>query len=193
MIVAPNYVGYYSPLMPQKQPHARMASLQSAPRDGGSVSLPNPTSPFSWNSAHFCLHSAYPAMPRRGVSLPPSIFPPTRLSGAIGSAPRATEPPWVFHSHSAYRPSAARSPPRVVSSSSPAQLITYLRAFNIFTGKELWRKRLPGGGQATPMTYISERSGRQFVVIVAGGHSGIGTTRGDSVVAFTLPKSSPRH
>src|SRR5262249_39101445 len=81
----------------------------------------------------------------------------------------------------------------VVSSSSPAQLITYLRAFNIFTGKELWRERLPGGGQAKPMTYISERSGRQFVVIVAGGHSGIGTTRGDSVVAFTLPKSSPRH
>src|SRR5215831_14837624 len=146
-----------------------------------------------WNSAHFCLHSAYPAMPRRGVSLPPSIFPPTRLFGAVRSAPRATEPPWVFHSHSAYRPSAARSPPRVVSSSSPAQLITYLRAFNIFTGKELWRERLPGGGQATPMTYISERSGRQFVVIVAGGHSGIGTTRGDSVVAFTLPKSSPRH
>ena len=69
----------------------------------------------------------------------------------------------------------------------------YVRAFNIFTGKELWRGRLPGGGQATPMTYISERSGRQFVVIAAGGHGGIGTTRGDSVVAFTLPESSPLH
>src|SRR5262249_24574359 len=89
-----------------------------------------------WNSAHFCLHSAYPAMPRRGVSLLRSIFPPIRLSGAVHLAPRATEPPWVFHSHSASRPSAARSPPRVASSSSPAQLITisvhstFLRARN---------------------------------------------------------------
>ena len=47
MIVAPNYVGYYSHLTPQKQPHATMASLQSAPRDGRSDSLPNPTTPFS--------------------------------------------------------------------------------------------------------------------------------------------------
>lgn len=62
----------------------------------------------------------------------------------------------------------------------------YLRAFDIATGKELWKGRLPAGGQATPMTY--ELSGRQYVVISAGGHGSLGTTRGDYVVAFALPK-----
>ncbi len=62
----------------------------------------------------------------------------------------------------------------------------YLRAFDISTGKELWKGRLPAGGQATPMTY--ELAGRQYVVIAAGGHGGLGTARGDYVVAFALPR-----
>lgn len=61
----------------------------------------------------------------------------------------------------------------------------YLRAFDVRTGEELWKGRLPGGGQATPMTY--EIDGRQFVVIAAGGHAGAGTTPGDTLVAFSLP------
>ncbi len=61
----------------------------------------------------------------------------------------------------------------------------YLRAFDVETGTELWRGRLPAGGQATPMTYSQD--GRQYVVIAAGGHGGMGTTRGDYVVAFALP------
>ena len=44
---------------------------------------------------------------------------------------------------------------------------------------------LPAGGQATPMTYMWK--GRQYVVIAAGGHSKLDTTRGDQVVAFALP------
>ncbi|HKU17184.1 MAG TPA: membrane-bound PQQ-dependent dehydrogenase, glucose/quinate/shikimate family [Steroidobacteraceae bacterium] len=63
----------------------------------------------------------------------------------------------------------------------------YLRALDTQTGKELWRGRLPAGGQATPMTYVSPDSGRQFVVIAAGGHAGMRTRRGDYVVAFALP------
>ena len=62
----------------------------------------------------------------------------------------------------------------------------YLRAFDIETGRELWKRRLPAGGQATPMSY--EVNGRQYVVIAAGGHGGLGTTRGDYVVAFSLPR-----
>jgi len=61
----------------------------------------------------------------------------------------------------------------------------YLRAFDVETGRELWKGRLLAGGQATPMTY--EIEGRQFVVIAAGGHGGLDTTRGDFVVAFALP------
>jgi len=66
-----------------------------------------------------------------------------------------------------------------------AAMDDYLRAYDIETGNELWRGALPAGGQATPMTYIVD--GKQYVVIAAGGHGSIGTTRGDFVVAFTLP------
>jgi quinoprotein glucose dehydrogenase len=65
-----------------------------------------------------------------------------------------------------------------------ATMDNYLRAFDVETGRELWKGRLPAGGQATPMTY--QVDGRQFVVIAAGGHGGLGTTRGDYVVAFAL-------
>ncbi|HYN82764.1 MAG TPA: pyrroloquinoline quinone-dependent dehydrogenase [Gemmatimonadaceae bacterium] len=62
----------------------------------------------------------------------------------------------------------------------------YIRAFDTQTGAELWKGKLPAGGQATPMTYRSPASGRQIVVIAAGGHGGLGTTLGDYVVAFAL-------
>jgi quinoprotein glucose dehydrogenase len=67
-----------------------------------------------------------------------------------------------------------------------AAMDNYLRAFDIETGKELWKGRLPAGGQATPMTYRLGEDGKQFVVIAAGGHGKMGTKLGDHVVAFTL-------
>ena len=67
-----------------------------------------------------------------------------------------------------------------------ATLDNYLRAFDVSNGKELWRGRLPAGGQATPLTYVWK--GRQYVVIAAGGHAKAGTKRGDSIVAFALPQ-----
>ncbi|MCA8902977.1 MAG: pyrroloquinoline quinone-dependent dehydrogenase [Hyphomonas sp.] len=66
-----------------------------------------------------------------------------------------------------------------------AAMDDYLRAFDVETGEELWKGRLPAGGQATPMTY--EFEGRQYVVIAAGGHGSAGTRKGDAVVAFALP------
>jgi quinoprotein glucose dehydrogenase len=65
----------------------------------------------------------------------------------------------------------------------------YLRAFDIHTGEELWKARLPAGGQATPMTYVSAESGRQFIVISAGGHVGLDTRLGDWIVAYALPET----
>ncbi len=64
----------------------------------------------------------------------------------------------------------------------------YIRAYDVRNGRELWRGRLPAGGQATPISYTSTASGRQFVVIAAGGHSYVGSTRGDYVIAYSLPK-----
>lgn len=70
-----------------------------------------------------------------------------------------------------------------------ATLDNYLRAFDTASGRELWRGRLPAGGQATPMTYVSRKTGRQYVVIAAGGHMYMQTSPGDHVVAFSLPPS----
>lgn len=71
-----------------------------------------------------------------------------------------------------------------------AAMDNWLRAFDSETGEELWKGRLPAGGQAAPMTYRA-RDGRQFVVIAAGGHGALGTTLGDSVIAFALPRDDP--
>ena len=60
-----------------------------------------------------------------------------------------------------------------------------LRAFDIETGRELWKGALPGGARATPMTYQVTRGGKQFVVVCVGGGDEWG--RGDYVVAFALP------
>ena len=61
----------------------------------------------------------------------------------------------------------------------------YLRAYDLASGKELWTARLPAGGQSTPMTYLQD--GRQYVVIVAGGHGSVGTKPGDAILAYRLP------
>ncbi|GGE34882.1 quinoprotein [Agaricicola taiwanensis] len=66
-----------------------------------------------------------------------------------------------------------------------ATLDNYLRAYDMRTGEKLWEARLPAGGQATPMTYRGS-DGKQYVVLAAGGHGSIGTTPGDSVIAYTL-------
>jgi quinoprotein glucose dehydrogenase len=62
----------------------------------------------------------------------------------------------------------------------------YIRALDERTGEILWRARLPAGGQATPMTYAGS-DGRQYVVIAAGGHGGLGTRNGDAIIAYALP------
>lgn len=65
-----------------------------------------------------------------------------------------------------------------------------LRAFDVNTGKMVWRTPLPAGGHATPMSYMSKTSGRQFVVIAAGGNAPLSSGSGDYVIAYALPKSN---
>jgi quinoprotein glucose dehydrogenase len=65
----------------------------------------------------------------------------------------------------------------------------YVRAYDETTGRQLWQARLPAGGQATPMSFQG-RDGRQYVVVVAGGHGTLGTKQGDSVIAYALPKAA---
>ncbi|MDY1548984.1 glucose/quinate/shikimate family membrane-bound PQQ-dependent dehydrogenase [Luteibacter sahnii] len=63
----------------------------------------------------------------------------------------------------------------------------YIRGYDVRTGEKLWEARLPAGGQATPMSY-SDASGRQYILVVAGGHGSLGTKQGDWVIAYALPK-----
>ncbi|MDB5454180.1 MAG: rane-bound PQQ-dependent dehydrogenase, glucose/quinate/shikimate family, partial [Caulobacteraceae bacterium] len=60
-----------------------------------------------------------------------------------------------------------------------------IRAIDIRTGKTVWSDVLPAGGQATPMIY--EQNGRQYLVIMAGGHHFMETRNGDYVIAYALP------
>ena len=61
----------------------------------------------------------------------------------------------------------------------------FLRAFDTASGAELWKMRIPAGAQATPMSY--QLGGRQYVVVAAGGHAKLHTTRGDYLLAYALP------
>jgi quinoprotein glucose dehydrogenase len=60
------------------------------------------------------------------------------------------------------------------------------RAIDIESGETVWQDVLPAGGQANPMVY--EMNGRQYVIIMAGGHHFMETPRGDYVIAYALPQ-----
>ncbi|KAB0269120.1 glucose/quinate/shikimate family membrane-bound PQQ-dependent dehydrogenase [Microvirga brassicacearum] len=64
----------------------------------------------------------------------------------------------------------------------------YVRGYDVTNGDQLWESRLPAGGQATPMTYTGT-DGRQYLLVVAGGHGSLGTRAGDYVIAYALPKT----
>jgi quinoprotein glucose dehydrogenase len=37
------------------------------------------------------------------------------------------------------------------------------------------------------MSYVSDKTKKQYVLIMAGGHGSLGTKMGDSLMAFSLP------
>ncbi|MBZ8132778.1 pyrroloquinoline quinone-dependent dehydrogenase [Afifella sp. IM 167] len=60
-----------------------------------------------------------------------------------------------------------------------------IRAIDLETGKTLWSDVLPAGGQATPIVY--EEGGKEYLVIMAGGHHFMETPIGDYWIAYALP------
>ena len=62
----------------------------------------------------------------------------------------------------------------------------HVRAFDIDSGKQLWKYKQPAGSKATPMTYPGT-GGRRYRLISAGGGKSWG--QAGSVMAFTLPKT----
>ena len=65
----------------------------------------------------------------------------------------------------------------------------YFRAYDVASGKELWRARLPASANSIPMTFVSAENGRQYVVVAAGGHLGMAPHLGDAIIAYALPEA----
>ena len=61
------------------------------------------------------------------------------------------------------------------------------RAFDKDTGKEVWTARVPASAHATPMTFYSKKTKKQYVVVAAGGGNKYNDTYSDSLVAYSLP------
>jgi quinate dehydrogenase (quinone) len=61
----------------------------------------------------------------------------------------------------------------------------YIRAYDAADGRELWKYALPVGSSATPMTYVSPKTGKQYVLVSVGG-APYSNDKGDFVLAFTL-------
>ena len=62
------------------------------------------------------------------------------------------------------------------------------RAFDARTGKQLWVSKLEANGYATPLTYLGQRTGKQFVVIAVGPSSrfSTGASAPTVIAAYTL-------
>ncbi len=67
----------------------------------------------------------------------------------------------------------------------------YLRALDAATGREVWKARLPVGAVAAPLVYRSPKTGKEYVVISAGGTSHSPDV-GDYVIAYALPDGAGR-
>ena len=79
-----------------------------------------------------------------------------------------------------------------------------LRAIDALTGEVIWQSELRSGSDATPMSYVSPKTGRQYVVVTVpgtvapqGGFEGIITSDGEGtpetggrVIAFALPEGA---
>jgi quinoprotein glucose dehydrogenase len=63
-----------------------------------------------------------------------------------------------------------------------------LRVHDAETGERIATFELPAGLHAGPISYRLRPDGKQFLVVAPGGHVGIGSPLGDSVIAYTLPE-----
>ncbi len=62
-----------------------------------------------------------------------------------------------------------------------------IHAYDTANGREMWSAKLPAVGAAMPISYVSSRSGRQYVVIAAGGHFAIPGPSASAIMAYALP------
>jgi membrane-bound PQQ-dependent dehydrogenase (glucose/quinate/shikimate family) len=68
-----------------------------------------------------------------------------------------------------------------------ATIDSRFRAFDALTGEQLWAVDLAASAHATPITYMGKKTGKQFVVIAAGGGGFFKGKVSDVLEAFALP------
>jgi quinoprotein glucose dehydrogenase len=181
LIVNPDYMGFLERLVPRAQTNAKGGS-------GGEMGLqPQSGTPFAVEIKAFLSPLGFPCQ-----------APPWGYVAAVDL--RTMKKVWM-HKNGTTRDSAPvpiALPLGVPSLGGMATtgggvaflssaLDYYIRGYDVSNGKVVWKARLPAGGQATPMSYVSDKTGTQYVVAMAGGHGSLGTKMGDELVAFALP------
>lgn len=68
-----------------------------------------------------------------------------------------------------------------------------LRIHDAATGARIGKLELPAGVHGGPISYKLRPEGRQYIVVAAGGHDGLGSPKGDYVVAWALPRADRVH
>jgi glucose dehydrogenase len=66
------------------------------------------------------------------------------------------------------------------------------RAFDKDSGAELWTVDLPASAHATPISFTGPTSGKQYVVVAAGGGNKYNTSYISQLIAFRLPQPGDR-
>lgn len=65
-----------------------------------------------------------------------------------------------------------------------------LRIHDANTGERIGTIDLPAGVHGGPIAFKLHPKGREFIVVAAGGHDGLGSPKGDYVIAWALPASA---
>jgi len=186
-------------------PVNRVAAVaQLIPRDGFDLKLSRKDDERLGHEYEYNMMEGTPYVMRRRVLLSPSRLPctpppfGTLVAIDLATGQRRWEVPLGSVAGLVDAERAASLPPEWGSPNLGGPIVTAggvvfiaaaldraLHAFDIETGRELWRGALPVSGKATPMSYRLA-DGTQYVAVSAGGGDVWG--KGDFVVAFRLPR-----
>lgn len=190
MVVNWNRMANYSRLLPR----AEVPNLKPAGRDGMHIGQPGPQigTPFAIDTGAFLSPLGMPCTqpPFGKIAVVDLVARKVVWQRPFGTA--AASGPLGMRSHlplpmgvpSLGGPITTRSGVIFIGASQDRTI----SAYELATGRKLWQQALPVGAHATPMTYISPKTGRQYVVIAAGGSASMVSGKGDDVYAFALPQ-----